>query len=265
MIKRLENNEVGKVLWFLEKHFSDCIFLYMDLKKYGVNHPDVSFWYSEKNGGPHTVLMKYYDSFQVYSSECDWQPEEYAELISKFHVSTINGNEEVIRKLDKCLKGYKTAYGVIVQEKRYKEFPQFSLITKANPEESCEIAQLMCSDKEFQENYTVENLAKQLGDRMKENAGRSYVLREDGKIVAHVGTFIEDERIVVESGLIVDEAYRNKFYGLIIHEYLKKIIMEERKKVYAFRIRDNMQRYTKAGNDDICGYYGKMTRSEENV
>ena len=82
MIKRLENNEVGKVLWFLEKHFSDCIFLYMDLKKYGVNHPDVNFWYSEKNGGPHTVLMKYYDSFQVYSSECDWQPEEYSDLIS---------------------------------------------------------------------------------------------------------------------------------------------------------------------------------------
>lgn len=262
MIKRLNKKDESKALEYLEKYFADCIYLCIDLKRYGTEHPEVLFWYSEAEGELNTVLMKYYDSFQIFSADQSWKAEEYAAFMERFHVTTINGNAEVIQKLDKCMKGYRAAYGVVVQEKKYKEFPQFSLISRAAKEDAGKIARLMCSDKEFGDNYTIEDLSRQLADRMREKIGRSYVLREDGKIVAHVGTFIEDEKIVVESGLIVDEAYKSKFYGLIVHEYLKKVIMEEGKTVYAFRIKDNMQRYTEAGNDDVCGHYGKMTRRE---
>lgn len=265
MIKKLTQDKVGLILEYLKAHFSNCIYLYIDLKKYGVTHPEVLFWYSEADGDPNTVIMKYYNSFQIFSADKDWKPDEYAAFIAQHSVLTISGNIEVIRKLDKHLRGFKTAYGLVIHEKKYKEFPQFSLVSKADAHDALEIARLMCSDQEFGENYTVENLSRQLADRILENAGRSYILRENDRIVAHVGTFIEDETMVVESGLIVDRTFKNKFYGLIIHEYLKKTMIEEGKNVYAFRINEHMQSYTKAGNDDICGYYGKMTRSEENA
>ncbi|MCI9109035.1 MAG: hypothetical protein HFI00_12710 [Lachnospiraceae bacterium] len=260
MLKKLVQRDRDRVLSYLEKNFCDCIYLCIDLEKYGVGHPEVGFWYSERKGEPYLVFMKYYDSIQVFCADDNWKAEEYAEWMNQFSVTMIRGNARAIQKLEGYLEGYHTAYGITVHETEYREFPQFSMVERAGVEDAMEIARLMCADREFGENYTAENLAVQIRDRMIENVGRNFIIRENGKIAAHVGTFIENAKAAVESGLIVDEKYKNKFYGLIVHEYLKKITMQEGKLLYAFRINDAMQRYTRAANESICGYYGKMTR-----
>lgn len=263
-MKKITDSDLELIQNYLHANIEECIYLYIDIRKYGIGHPEVTFWFTEKEGKPDTVLMKYYDSFQIFSANEDWNLEETVELIKKFQVMTICGKRSMIEALSEKLNGYSVAYGVIVREGAYREFKQFSSITKAVPKDAMKIAELMCSDEEFNENYEVDVLAKQLEDRMREGVGRSYVLWEDEKIVAHIGVFAEDEEIAVDSGLIVDEAYKSKFYGMIIHEYLKKQLILEGKRVYGFRIKDSMKRCTKASGDNVCGEYGKMTWRNEN-
>lgn len=259
-MKKLANEKIVEVQTCLYQHISESIYLTIDLEKYGVSNPQAQFWYDETNGQIDTVVMKYYDSFQIFSSNPQWNPEETAELARRYEVTTICGKKSMIECLIKMLPEYEASYGVIVRENTYREFPQFSLIEEAHSEDAMEIAQLMCTDEDFDENYEVEILAKQLADRMEDNSGRSFVIREDGKIVAHTSVFAENNTIAVESGLIVDKDYKDKLYGMMIHEYLKKKLLAEGKTIYGFRIKDSMKRCTKASKDNVCGYYGKMTR-----
>lgn len=263
-MRRMTGRDESAVLEYLRDHVSECIYLYIDLQKYGTENPDVQFWCTWKGEKPDTVLMKYYDSFQIFSANEAWDVEETVRLLEEYPVTTICGKKSMIEELSARLPEYTAAYGVVVKEEDYREFPQFASIREAVPEDAVEIARLMCTDEEFGDNYEVETLTRQLADRMREKVGRSYVMWEDGKIVAHTGIFAENEEIAVESGLIVDAAYQSKFYGIIIHEYIKKQLLEEGKKLYGFRIKGRMKRCTKAANSDpVCGFYGKLTRRKE--
>lgn len=252
--------EQEKVLIYLKKHLTECIYLTIDLEIYGFDHPEVVFWYDEKEGELETILMKYYDSFQIFSADEQWDASKSAEVIRPYEVMTICGKESMIVKLAKEMPEYKVQYGIVVKEDAFKEFKQFELIRDAKPEDAREIAELLLTDEDFGMNYSLEGLEKQLSDRMIEKKGRSYVLVEDDKIVAHTAIYAECEDVAVESGLIVHEDYKKKFYGMIIHEFIKKKLITEGKTLYGFRIVDNMQRYAKAVGMNVCGHYGKMTR-----
>lgn len=263
-MRQITGSDMNAILRYLQEHMSDCIYLYIDLQKYGTENPDVQFWCSWKGESPNTVLMKYYDSFQIFSAYEKWDIEETIKLLKEHPVTTISGKANMIEELSALLPEYISAYGVIVDEKDYREFEQFRSIREARPENAMEIARLMCTDKGFGSNYKVEILAQQLADRIREKVGRSYIMQEDGKIVAHTAIFAENEEIAIESGLVADTAYKSKFYGMIIHEYIKKQLAEEGKKLYAFRIKDRMKRCTRAaGSDSVCGYYGKLTRRKK--
>lgn len=259
-MKKLEEKDFDRILNYLREHKTECIYLTIDLEKYGTKSPQVDFWYNETDGEPDTVLMKYYDSFQIFSANPNWNVEEAAEWIAQYEVTTICGKESMIRALSEKLSDYTPAYGVVVKQDTFREFRQFENIRSALPEDAMEIARLMCLDEEFDENYKLEVLAEQLADRMKEGVGRSYVMREDGRIVAHVSVFAENSDMAVVSGLIVAPEYAGKFYGMIIYEYVKMQLMQEGKTVYGFRIKDSMKRCAKAENGAVCGGYGKLTR-----
>ncbi len=260
-MNKIENMETRNlILAYLKSHLEECIYLTIDLEKYGYQCPEVEFWYTEKEGRPNTVLMKYYDSFQVFSADDKWEAEESAAFMERYHVQTICGKESMIKKLEERMTEYSAQYGIIVKEDTYKEFKQFELVREAEAEDAGEIANLMLTDEDFKMNYSLEELTKQLRDRMNDKMGRSYIIKEDGKIVAHTAIYAECGPAAVESGLIVHEDYKKKLYGMIIHEFIKKKLLSEGKTLYGFRIVDNMQRYAKALGLNVCGYYGKLTR-----
>lgn len=252
--------EQERILLHLKKHLTECIYLTIDLEIYGYTHPEVEFWYDEKEGEVETVLMKYYDSFQIFSANENWDASKSAEFMKSYMVKTICGKESMIIKLAELMPEYKVQYGIVVKEDSFKEFKQFELVRSAVPEDAREIAELLLTDEDFGTNYSLDGLEKQLSDRMKEKKGRSFVMVEDHKIVAHTAIYAECEDVAVESGLIVHEDYQKKFYGMIIHEFIKKKLLTEGKTLYGFRIVDNMQRYAKAVGMNVCGHYGKMTR-----
>ena len=263
-MEKIQTPEVyGEVLAYLKKHLEQCIYLTIDLEAYGYENPNIQFWYTKTDDMYDTVLMKYYDSVQLFSANEQWDSTETIEMLKDLNVITICAKRDMIEKIEAHMKEYDVAYGIIVKDDSYREFKQFENVRPATVDDVEEIVELMYTDKDYSDNYTVEGLQQQLRDRIRDEKGRSYVIEEDGKIVAHTAVYAQCDNIAIEGGLIVDENYKKRMYGMIIHEYIKKVLIGEGKAVYGFRVMDNMQRYAKLGNLNIVGHYGKMSRKDK--
>lgn len=260
-MKRADGKDLDRVIAFLRENLDDCVYIYIDIVKYGLEHPDVKLWFSECNNSINSVAMKYYDSFQLFSKNAEMDKDIICNVLEEYPVKTISGSENVIREIETRLKTeYDCNYGIVVKETKYKKMPGFDKIEEATVQDCYEIACLMCQDEEFGRNYDVKILSKQLADRIETGMGRSFVIREEGEIVGHVATFAEVDDLVVQSGLMVSDKAKNPFCGLILHEYMKGVSLDKGKSVYAFRIKEEMKRYEKSPGTVICGHYGKLTK-----
>ncbi len=264
MIRKLTDEAVRqKILESVKKNIERCVYLGIDLEVYGLEWPDVEFFYSERDGETDLVVMHYYDSVRMFSPTGVWNAQECAELIRPFRPLAICGEKSMIEKISELFPDYDAEYGTVIADMQYRKFPQFRLVSEAAEEDIPEIAQLMFSTEEFSRNNTLEGLERQLRDRMKMGMGRDYIIRENGVIAAHTAIYAECGSAAVESGLVVHEDYKKKFYGLIIHEYIKMVLSQENKTLYGLRYNDVMQKNAQAEKLDVRAECGRLVPKKE--
>lgn len=56
-----EQRELEEVLNCLKQDIPNCLYIYIDLKKYGLENPHITLWISRKDGKLNLVVMKYHD------------------------------------------------------------------------------------------------------------------------------------------------------------------------------------------------------------
>lgn len=249
-----------KYLETLKKNIAQCLYLAIDLETYGLDDPNVTFYYDETDSELNTLIMKYYDSVQMYAAAPDWDAEGYVDFITSLNPLAICARKDIIEKLEPFFANYYPEYGIVITDNKYTEFKQFAVVRQAVPDDAGAIAGLMYSTEEFKQNNTLAVLEKQLADRMRSGKGRSFVIEDNGMIVAHTAVYAECGDAAVESGLVVHEDFKKKFYGMIIHEYLKKVLSLERKKLYGLRYNDSMQNCAKKEKLDIQAECGRLIK-----
>lgn len=259
-MKKADSSSYPELLEQIEPVKEKCLYIYCNLLAKDAIHDHIDVW-SESNHGKLTgIMVKYYDSFQIFGDADMIDVATAAEILREYSPKTISGNKEFIQKLEEYLTGYKTVYGIIVRMSDYRELPQFTKVEPARAEDANEIAELLRTDEDFYNNYTQEGLASQLRDRILNKTGRSWVIRENGHVAAHVATFAETNTFAIESGLVAAKEYIKMFYGAVLLEYMKKVLTLENKTAYSLRVMYYMQNATKVTGEEICGYYGKMTK-----
>ena len=67
-MKVVEADEKNRILEYLKKDIANCIYLYLDILNYGISTDNVTVWMEEDHQGIQWIMMKYYDSFQIYPS-----------------------------------------------------------------------------------------------------------------------------------------------------------------------------------------------------
>lgn len=264
MIKKLTDEATRqRILGLVKKDIARCLYLGIDLEVYGLDCPDVTFYYSETGGTIDLVVMHYYDSVRMFTPSGNWDVQECAEFIRPFRPMAVCGEKSMIERIQQFFRDYDAEYGIVIADTEYKKFPQFRLVSQAVEQDIPEITQLMCSTEEFSRNNTPEVLERQLRDRMRMGMGRDFIIRENGVIAAHTAIYAECGEAAVESGLVVHEDYKKKFYGLIIHEYIKKTLSEENKTLYGLRYNDGMQKNARAEKLDVRAECGKLVPKKE--
>lgn len=248
-----------RILAYLKPQIQDCIYLYIDIMNYGVCGINMKVWLEEEQGEIMLVAMKYYDSFQLYSRGDDWSTDGLCSLFAEHSVAMISGRKDIIERLEAHLKGYKATYGVVFVMDKYRELKDVTNIRTATEADAGEIAELICSDEEIGGHYTVEGLAAQLKERIRTKTGRSYIIREDGILVAHSATYAEAEGVAVVGGTIIRPEARSANYYIILSNYMMQQLSKEHKTAYTFSLSEKMIRYHCMMHTG-CGEYGKLEK-----
>lgn len=259
-MEKITNKVQKEILQLLKRNISSCLYLAIDLEVYGIDHPNVSFWYDAQGQEAITVIMKYYDTLQIFSNDNNWKAENYAEFMLNLNPVAICGRKQMIMELEKYMPDYFSEYGVVIVDNNYREFRQFQQVREATVSDAAEIAKLMFMSEEFRANNSLNILEKQLKDRISNKLGRSYIIEEDGQIVAHTAIYAECGNVAVESGLVVHPDYKKKFYGLIIHEYIKKVLAQEGKELYGLRYNESMQKSAQKEKIQIMAECGRLIK-----
>lgn len=267
MKKAVNSDEIINILEYLDNDVENCLYMYADIEKYGLENDNMSVWYDTDEIGIRMVVMKYHNNFQVYSNRGFYDLEGVIELINQYNPNGISGRKEIIVYLQKYLsEKYHTEYGVIFRGKAIdKEKIKSALadcdvcIELAKAENAKDIAELVCMDEELGSVYTVESLAAELSDRINTGMGRSYIIRDNGKVVAHNATYAESEKFVVVSGLMVHPEFRDTEYAYWIDLKSSLEFQEEGKDRYFFALRNRIIKWHKRIGNIVVGEYGKMS------
>ncbi len=267
-MRRAVQQDQAAILEYLKKSVAECIYMYIDILNYGVVSENMAVWLQEQDGQIELVVMKYFDSFQVYSHRRAIDVGPVLALLQEYPVTMVSARRDIIEQLEGVCSGYHAVYGAVFDVSYLRRTfwamggtkPCALKVTEAVEDDAAEIAELLCSDDTFRVNYKEEDLARQLAERIRTHTGRSVIIRMDGRIVAHDATFAEAEGVAVVSGLVIRPEYRGLGCYEALVSYLGDQLVNEGKIPYAFAITDKTIRYHRAVYTE-CGEYGKLVKT----
>lgn len=262
-MREAERQDQGRILDYLKSELQDCIYLYIDIMNYGVQGENMKVWLEEEQGEILFVAMKYYDSFQLYGPRDGWSIEALCSLLEENPVAMISARRDILERLESHLKDYKATYGTVFVVDKYRELKDAAGILRATEADAEEIAKLICSDEEIGGHYTVEGLTAQLAERIRTGTGRSYIIRENGVLMAHTATYAEAEGVAVVGGTIIRPEARNTSYFMLITSYMQQQLAKENKTAYTFSTSEKMVGYHSRMHTK-CGEYGKLEKIKNN-
>lgn len=247
MYKLAKKEDVSRILTYLEQDLKNSLYSYIDLKKFGIENPNLTVYFDESDGICCTAL-KYYEGLQLFDAEGKMDAEKTAELIKALKSHIVSSTIDVIEKLYPLLKDtYEMEQGYVTEMLSMPECEISEEVRPAELSEYDEIAKLVCSDKGVGGHYAPEELKEQLLTRIAEGMGRNYVLKRDGEIIHHAATYAELDNLAVISGVITREDWRGKGIGTLAIRKLCYDLLQEGKKPCLFY-------YTKQAE----GFYKKI-------
>lgn len=271
-MKNASEQDKSLILDYLSKEEEKCLYMYVDIEKYGLDKPFLTVWYDEDDLGIRIVVMKYHTSFQIYSSRDFDDVDGIIALVNAEKPYGISARKEIIQALEKKLSDeYRSEYGTIskhydanteglnyVFQNRSQE-DSTETLELATVDDVRDIAELLFLDEHMKSIYTIDSLINELKERIETKMGRSYVIRKNGKIVAHDATYAECSRFAIESGLMVHPDYRNTDYAYWL---VLKLSIDFPKR-YFFTVNKKVMRLHKRMHCTLVGEYGKLSLIEK--
>ena len=263
MYKIATENDVQRLLAYLEKDLKNCLYSYIDLKKFGITNPNLTVYFDESEGIRCSAL-RYYEGLQLFDAEGKVDAKATAELIRSLGSHIVSSTVDVIEKLYPLLKeSYEMEQGYVTEMLSLPACDISEEVRPAKREEYDEIAQLICSDEGVGGHYVPEELKEQLLTRLDEGFGRNYILKRNGEIIHHAATYAELDNLAVISGVITREDWRGKGVGTLAVRKLCYDLLKEGKKPCLFYYTKQAEGfYKKIGFEEGTGWAKLVLRKE---
>lgn len=257
MIIKCDSTWEKEIFEYIGNDYAKCLYIYMDIKKYGFTHKDINIWINaDESKKIQAIIFTYHNGMHIYSHDlgADWN--EITCLILQRNPSIICAVSPIIEQISPKLSfKYNIEYGVI---KRLSQSCQSTSnrIKKATINDIDEMAEMLY--KNSHDGYSLEERKKQLNERLTDNYSRSYVIYENMKVVAQASTNAEIDTIAIIAGVKVDDNYRRKGLATELINHLCDELAEEGKAIYLVcynEIANAM--YDKMGFE-TCEQWGKL-------
>lgn len=261
-----QERDIQNILLYLKNGIQDCIYMYIDIKKYGIKNVAMKVWFeNDKNGNLINVVMKYHTSISFYSHNDDCDLKGVIELINDYKPNSISAKKVFVERLYTVFADvYDVTYGHIVQLLNYPDLDKDDIVETAKDTDMLEIAKLIVSDEHIGAYYDVNDLAEQFIERRNSGMGRNYIIRDKGKIVGHTASYAELDNIGVAGGLIVNPTYEGELLlGPILEGYIIRKMLKEGFILFGFVTPKRSKILVRFGNKFVTEY-GKLTKEAQN-
>ena len=254
------NQNIERLIEYIGNNYDECLYLYLNLIKYGFSNPNIKVWIEEENDSISCIVLKYYTGMHVFSKDKNLNIEDVIDLIIKEQPTIICSEKRIIEELMPYLKtDYNSEIGwVRCMNKKYECNNEEVQIAKEKDLYEC--SELIMKDEDMSSSYTLDELYKQIKVRNVEKYGRNYMIKDNDKIIAHASTGAESEKVGVLTHVMVDFDYRGKGYATKVCSKLCNDLIDEGKSIYLINYTNESTRlYDKLGFTISCEF-GKLYR-----
>lgn len=236
MLVECKDTDKKVIFDYIGKDYGKCLYIYIDLKKYGLNNKNFNAWIQyDQNSNITAIVTEYFKGIQIYSKEVNLDAKEIADFVLEKDPPVTLGMKEVIDELRKYMPGYEEELGNVGQLKQLKYNPNPNAYS-ASLDELEEIVKILAEDEGIGKPYGFESLYKQYKERKEEKFGRNFILRDKEKkdIICHAGTYAELPELAVIGGVITSPNYRGKGFSKETLASICSELLSEGKDIFSF-------------------------------
>ncbi|MBO8172246.1 MAG: GNAT family N-acetyltransferase [Bacillaceae bacterium] len=236
MIRKLTNRDHQSVIKFLVEKAALNTFIIGDIENYGYDQDFQEVWGEvDEQGNVTAVLLRYYHAYMFYA-DGDFDPAPFADIIKQdpdFEV--LQGPKEIVSRFRDFISigDVKETYFAELDDGRLlpEEIPDGIRVEKATIDDVDEILALRRQIKEF----TIGPNAREMMIRkFKTGAGKIYIIRKEGKMIATASTTAENSYTAMIVGVATLPEYRNRGYATACMAQLCRDLLAEGKKSCLF-------------------------------
>ncbi len=263
MIYICDNERMPEILSYIGSEYYKCLYLYIDMQQYGCSSDFTKTWLQEDNGDITAVILAYHSAMHVYSNQFNNDVQELTEFLLEKNPSIICASAELIKLLEPQMssKGFISEYGHIGKFVHCEPSSASCNICLANKDDIKEIAKLLYDDDDIGSSYTMEDLVKQIEERIDGGFVRSYVIKDDNHVIAHLGTGAEVDKLCTICYVITDPEYRGRGLSSSLFSYACNQLNSEGKEIFSVYYPENSRHlHHKMGFVDCCEF-GKLYRN----
>lgn len=256
--------DIPAILAYLRRGVANCLYMYIDIAKYGLENPNMKVWLDAGKNGIRLVVMRYHGSISVYTEAKTWDIDGVVKLIEEEKVLTMSMSKRIADQLyEHCREHYDITYGSVFRFTAYHDIVFDGTIETASSADAREIAELIALDQGIGSYYELNDLTDQIAERIESGMGRSFVVRDSGKIIAHVGSYAEYDGLATTNGLIVHPNCRFGMCGAALERHLLMELLADGFQVYTFVTSRLRTRLLTAMGNQCLGEYARLDRKEK--
>lgn len=265
-MKELTQKDLPRIRKYIMKEPEVNLFFIGDLENFSLDDEKMDVFAQERNGDWDFLILRYFDSYLVYSDHEDYDAKAAADFLSGRNGNIISGKGEIMERLHPFLPE-RQVEGCRLCRLREVAFcpplPAEAEIRRLKPEDAPEIVSLYLQIAEFRGNYAgrADRAAEEIRSNL-ECGGRSYGAFRNGKLTSIVSTTAENS----VSAMVVGVATLPEARGLglasrLVADLCREVLSDGRQFLCLFY--DNPQAgkiYFKIGFADI-GSYAMLKKS----
>lgn len=216
-MRKCTEKDRKEILAYINKEPEMNLFIYGDIENFGVDTEEVSIYVNEKDGEWDFLLLKYFDSYILYSQKDTYDILSVVEFMKDRQIDCISGKSILIKQLESYFPHYKIEGTYMCRcNKVAIEMPQISngILRELTVEDIDDMIELYLLIDEFQKTYRgrVEKAKEQEKINM-EHGSTSYGVFVDGTLVAIAGTSASNSISAMVVGVATHPEMRGKGYA----------------------------------------------------
>lgn len=257
MIYKCGIKDKQRILSYISADYSHCLYLYLNLQKYGLNSDVIDVYLQLEGDNVTAVMLKYYSCLHLYSRDNIFDAYELGLFFANKGFTMLYSTAEIASKMFSVFPNTIAAKATVsngwVAQIKNVDKESKGLSIPAQETDFDQIVRLIYDDEDIGRSYKFDELARQLVERNKDGYARNLVIKRDGLVIAHACTNAEFGNIAVVAELLVRKEYRRKGYATEIWRDICSKLLSEGKEVYSFYYSEESRRLHKhIGFFEVC-------------